>query len=451
MPTSMRRREFLLSPAALATPKAGPPNILFIMPDQWRGMDLGSMGNRQVRTPHLDRLAREGVQLTNATANCPVCTPARGILLSGRYPHNNGTPVNDVPLPSEGTTIAKILAANGYYTGFVGKWHLQGGPRLPGFVPPGPRRQGFEYWAANICSHAYFNQQYFRDEPEAIKMKGYDVFTWTDLAMEFLDKAKERKQPFCLYLQQTPPHDPYLLPPGFENAYTADGIALRKNWKAGAKRNGTAKDIAGYYSAIACLDQEIGRLLSRLDKLGMRDNTIVYFLSDHGDMLGSQGAFLKRKPWEESTLVPGIFRWPGVLPAGVRLDAPFSHIDVVPTLLGLCGIQAPESMPGFNYADYLRRRSNKTPSHANLQIYTKTELSEFDPWRGLRTRRYKYARFRNEPWVLYDLKADPFEQANLIAQSGHRKLIGRFDAEIERHMERTGDKWDELRDARLVP
>src|SRR5215471_11592021 len=158
----MNRRQFLLSAAAAAVP-AQPPNVLFIMPDQWRGMDLGYEGNEQVRTPNLDRLAREGVQF-RAVANCPVCTPARSILLTGKYAHTTGTAVNDVPLPESEDTIAKILAGRGYYTGFIGKWHLQGGKRMPGFVPPGPRRFGFEYWAANICSHDYFNHHYFRDE-----------------------------------------------------------------------------------------------------------------------------------------------------------------------------------------------------------------------------------------------------------------------------------------------
>src|SRR5689334_8307225 len=133
----MDRRQFLLSAAAMAVPER-PPNILFIMPDQWRGMDMGCAGNDQVRTPNIDRLAAEGVQFKAAAANCPLCTPARSILLTGKYAHTTGTAVNDVPLRTSEETIANILARRGYYTGFVGKWHLQGGRREPGFVPPGP-------------------------------------------------------------------------------------------------------------------------------------------------------------------------------------------------------------------------------------------------------------------------------------------------------------------------
>lgn len=444
----IRRREFLAAAPALLQGAAqpDPPNILFIMPDQWRAMDLGCMGNTQVRTPHLDRLASEGVLFTNATANCPVCTPARGILLTGRFPHENGTPVNDVPLKQDQPTIAKVLQKAGYYTGFIGKWHLHGGPRMPGFVPPGPARQGFDYWGANICSHAYFNSQYFRDDPTPIPIKTYDSIAWTDLTIEFLEKAKARKQPFCLYVQHTPPHDPYLLPPGHEKDYQPGDIQLRKNWKDGAKRGGTRKDIAGYYSAINFLDQEVGRILKRLDELGQRENTIVYFLSDHGDMLGSQGTFLKRKPWEESTQVPGIMRWPRAIRPGRKLDAVFSHIDAIPTLLGLCGVPVPDTMHGYNYANYILGKSSRTPESAMLTIYTKTEMNEWDCWRGVRTRRYKYARFEEEPWVLYDLHNDPFEMNNLAKSPAHRRLAAKFDAEIEKHMERTKDNWKELQD-----
>ena len=444
----MNRREFLQHGAAAvgglsSLAAAGPdrPNILFIMPDQWRGMDLGSMGNAQVRTPNLDRLAREGVQFTGAVANCAVCTPARGTLLTGKYAHTIGVAVNDVPLPSDQATIAKILRDAGYYTGFIGKWHLEGGKRLPGFVPPGPRRQGFEFWAANICSHDYFHQQYFRDDPAPIKMPDYETFTWTDLAVEFLDKAKSKAKPFCLYLQYAPPHDPYLAPPGFENMYDPEKIELRKNWEAGAKRFGTKKELAGYYSAIACLDQEIGRLLSKVP-----GNTIVVFTSDHGDMHGSHGTFLKRKPWEESVRVPAIFHWTKGVQGGRRLDVPFSHVDVVPTLLGLCGVRSPVAMHGVDHSSVLRGKTQKTPEFSHLMSYTVTELDEFGVWRGLRSRQYKYARFEKKPWLLYDLEHDPFEMNNLVDDPARQKLIARLDKEIEAQMSRTGDTWKVLED-----
>lgn len=443
--TSVSRRDLLVGVAsgAVRAPRT-PPNILFIMPDQWRGCDLGLAGNREVRTPNLDRLAQESVYFRNMTANTPVCTPARGILLSGRYAHRVGTPVNDIPLPGETTSIAEILAQAGYYTGFVGKWHLEGGKRMPGFIPPGARRQGFQFWAANECSHDYFKQQYFRDDPTPIPMKGYDAFTWTDLALEFLDRARERRRPFCLYVQHPSPHDPYWVPPGYEGIYAPEHLTMRKNWRPGVKHSGSPKDIAAYYAAITCLDSEVGRLLKRVEQNGFRDNTIVLFASDHGDMLGSQGTLRKQKPWEESVIVPGLLRWPAGVGRSFTSDAVVSHVDVVPTLLGLCGVKPPVAMDGYNYAPYLHGGRLRTPEYAHLAIHTRTENNEFAPWRGLRTRRYKYARFQDKPWLLYDLERDPYELENLVSSPSTARLVAQFDREITAHMQRTGDRWDEM-------
>jgi arylsulfatase A-like enzyme len=421
-----------------------PPNILFIMPDQWRGMDLGCMGNSQVRTPNIDRLASQGINFTNAVANCPLCTPARAILQTGRYPHENGMQVNDVPLPLNERGLGTILHERNYLTGFVGKWHLHGGVRMPGFVPPGPRRHGFDFWAANICNHDYFNQQYFRNNPTPIHMQTYEVPAWTDLAIEFLEKAQSGTQPFCLYVDYGPPHDPYQVPPGYEGLYHPAGIQLRPNWQPGAPVFGLAPDIVGYYSAIACLDTQIGRLLARLNDLGLAQNTIVVFTSDHGDMLGSHGTYSKRKPWEESVRVPAIMRMPEVIPAGVTSDAPFSHVDMVPTLLGLSGMRPEPQMQGFDYSSYLRGQSSTTPTFAHLMMYSQTEGGEFPPWRGIRSRKLKYARFQNKPWMLYDLEHDPYEMNNLLKSQS-------APPELEHHvnwlMTTTRDSWTELHDA----
>ncbi len=447
----MLRRELLATLFAKTTPAK--PNILVIMPDQWRGIDLGCAGNAQVKTPNLDRLASQGMHLVEAVANCPVCTPARASLLTGRYPHSvasgepGGMAANDLTFDPTQPTLAKALAAAGYFTGFIGKWHLRGGPRMPGFVPPGAARLGFEWWAGNICSHAYTKQTYFRNEPTPIPIPGYDSIGWTDLALEFLGIAEKQEKPWCLHLWYPTPHDPYLLPPGFEKAHDAAKIELRKNWVA-VPRNGSRQDIAGYYSAIDCLDQQIGRVLAKLPP-----NTIVVFLSDHGDMLGSQGVLLKRKPWEESVRIPGIISWPGRIAPGVS-HVPFSHVDVAPTLLGLAGLPALPRAQGFNYAPHLLGKPlgrKALPDHAVLVSYTKTESNEHGPWRGIRTRRWKYARFEDKPWVLYDLERDPFELNNLAASAEHAKQRARFDRMIASHMRRTGDTWVERFDVLRRP
>ncbi|MGB9606630.1 MAG: sulfatase-like hydrolase/transferase, partial [Bryobacteraceae bacterium] len=146
----LTRRRFLAASGALApgVRASRRPNILFVFPDQMRAQALGAMGNPDVRTPQLDRLASQGVLFENTLANSPVCSPARATMLTGKYAHRNGMIANDLRLRESEVTLAEILADAGYHTGFIGKWHLDGGPRLPGFVPPGPRRQGFRFWAA---------------------------------------------------------------------------------------------------------------------------------------------------------------------------------------------------------------------------------------------------------------------------------------------------------------
>ena len=217
----MNRRKFLAAAAggaagAACTAPRAKPNILVLMPDQWRAMDLGAMGNPDVLTPNMDALAAGGALLRNVTANCPVCCPARGTLLTGRFGHEHGVDVNDAPLPDEEVTIAETLRDRGYRTGFVGKWHLEGGSRLPGYVRP-ERRQGFGFWAANICTHNYWNMQYFRDSPEPIQIAGYSATAFTDAAIEFI--REDPSTPFLAYVQWGPPHNPYIAPPRYMNMY----------------------------------------------------------------------------------------------------------------------------------------------------------------------------------------------------------------------------------------
>ncbi len=443
----IERRDFLagLAGAALTGCRSETtrPNILVLAPDQFRGMDLGVMGNPDVQTPNMDNLASEGVLLENTFANCPVCCPARGTLLTGRYAHAHGVAVNDAPLPNSEVTIAEILKEDGYRTGFVGKWHLEGGKRLPGFVAPGPRRQGFDYWAANICSHDYWRMQYFRDDPMPIDMPDYSAETFTDEAIEFL--ARESDQPFCLYLQWGPPHNPYVAPPEYMNLYDPDALTMRDNWKPGT-RLGSRNDIAGYYSAITFIDNEVGRILNVLAESGHRENTIVLLTSDHGDMLGSHGRYLKRKPWEESIRVPGILRYPAAVAPGQTLSFPFSHVDMAPTLLGLAGIAPKRNMHGRNVAGLLSGIGGDEPESVYLQSYTPTERNEFPPWRGVRTARHTYARHEDRPWLLYDNHEDPFQLANLAGNPSHREVESELDTLTTNWLEDTQDAWVELRD-----
>ena len=454
----LNRREFVASAAGLAGASCAapgpPPNILVLMPDQWRGADLGAMGNVEVRTPHMDALARDGALLRNVSANCPVCCPARGTLLTGRFAHEHGVDVNDAPLPDEEVTIAETAREAGYRTGFVGKWHLEGGKRMPGFVAP-ERRQGFEFWAANICSHNYWNMQYFRDTPEPIQIEGYSATAFTDAAIEFI--RQDSPSPFLAYVQWGPPHNPYVAPPEYMNLYDPDRLTMRENWKGPVevrpgRSGGSRQDIAGYYAAITYLDEEVGRIVAALKEAGQFENTIILITSDHGDMLGSQGTVLKRKPWAESLHVPGIVHYPAAVPAGQDLSLPFSHVDVVPTLMGLAGLRGGAAMSGLDLSPHLLapdrggRDDAAVPESVYAQSYTPTERSQYPAWRGVRTERYTYARHQAEPWLLYDNREDPFQLRNLVGATEHADLQARMDALTMDWFERTGDDWRERAD-----
>ena len=315
-----------------ATVAKRPPNVVFILPDEWRAQALGCMGNPDVQTPHLDTLASEGTLFRHTLANTPLCCPARANLLTGTYTNRNGMVANDLRLRENITTIGDLYTQAGYRTGYIGKWHLDGGPRLPGFIPPGPRRHGFQYWAANECNHNYFYGWYFRDENVPIISQQYEPDYWTDRAIEFLHESQSRKlqhKPFFLMLALGAPHDPYLAPEKYMNMYDPEKLTMEPNWAEGT-RGGARKEIAGYYASITAIDDQVGRLLTALRQLNLEDNTIILFSSDHGNMLGSQGRMLKMLPWEESIRVPGIMRLPGTIPARRISDALFSHVDFAP-------------------------------------------------------------------------------------------------------------------------
>lgn len=438
----MTRRSLLAAAAGAlrAAPAPKRPNILFILPDQLRAQALGHAGDPNARTPHIDALARQGLVFRHTVANTPVCCPARAIMLTGRYAHKNGMTANDLRLRESEVTYAEVLRQAGYRTGFIGKWHLDGGQRMPGFVPPGPRRQGFEYWAANQCSHAHFNTQYFRDDAQPIPMPKFEAEGWTDLGIEFLQATKQDTRPFFLTIQMGPPHDPYQAPPEYAAKYDAAALKLRANWQD--VRMGSRRDLAQYYAMVECIDDQVGRLLKTLDDLGLAEDTVVVFSSDHGDMLGSQGKRLKRKPWDESIRVPGIVRYPRRTQPGRTSDVFFTHADFAPTFLGLAGLKPPAAMQGADLSPVIRGESSKGPDSAFLQIFGPFDGDETAAgWRGVRTARYTYARYQDQPWVLYDNQADPYQQKNLAGDPAAQGVQRDMEQRLAAWMRRTGDNW----------
>jgi arylsulfatase A-like enzyme len=235
------------------------------------------------------------------------------------------------------------------------------------------------------------------------------------------------------------------------NLYDPDGLRMRENWVDDV-RLGLRIDVAGYYAAITFIDNEVGRLLDALAETGQAENTIVLLTSDHGDMLGSHGTNLKRKPWQESIQVPGILRYPAAVESNQKTDLLASHVDVVPTLLGLARVETEVEMDGQDLSPHLfsaeqgGQAEESAPESVYLQSYTATERNEHEPWRGVRTEQYTYAQHADRSWVLYDNQADPYQSDNLAGKPEHAELEGRLKAMTTQWFESTGDDWTELHD-----
>lgn len=409
------------------------PNLVFVFADQMRAQACGFMGNQQVRTPNMDRMAERGVVFENAVSSCPVCTPYRASLLTGRYPLACNTAMNDVRLPADELSIAEVLADAGHATGYIGKWHLDGQYR-GGFIPPGPRRQGFDFWAANECTHHYMNTFYYRDAPEPMYLDGYSADGFTDIARDFISNHAD--EPFALFLSWAPPHNPYKEMPEGYDIYDPDDIELRPNTGEDAR-----EDIAGYYGHITALDRNLGRLVDHLEQLQLADDTIIVFTSDHGDMLGAHGLGRKQKPWDEAIMVPWVMQWPGALPAGIRTDTLLNAPDVMPTLLSLMGMDIPETVQGQDLSHAARNAGGPERDStyiANPMPFT-GDQHDGEPWRGLRTKTHTYVEDEDGPWLLFDNETDPYQQTNLIDDPGTSELRRHLRAQLVDWMEEIGD------------
>ena len=420
------------------------PNILVVLADQWRAQAFGFAGDPNVKTPNFDRLASESVRFINAVAGLPVCSPTRASLLTGQRPLTHGVFLNDVPLNPNATTIAKVLKAEGYDTGYIGKWHLNGDGRSK-FIPH-DRRQGFDYWKALECTHDYSNSFYYADAPDKLKWPGYDAIEQTRDASEYVRNHAKPEQPFLLFLAWGPPHDPYYSAPAkYRSLYDPAKLRLRPN--VPATLEGEARKIlAGYYAHCAALDDCMGELLQTLRDTGLAEHTILVFSADHGDMLGSQGMFKKQKPFDESIRVPMLVRWPKGLGAQPRsLDAPINSEDVMPTLLGLCGVPIPKSVEGLDYSGYLR--GGKNPGDGATVILCAAPFGEWErraggkEYRGLRTTRYSYVRDLSGPWLLFDNQIDPYQTNNLVSVPAHATWQSEMNAVLKRKLEERGDEF----------
>ncbi len=424
----------LLGCATAPRKRIDKPNLVYVFADQMRAQATGYAGDPNVRTPNLDRLARESINFSNAVSCCPVCTPYRASLMTGQYPLTNGLFLNDLCLGNDAVSIAEAYSEAGYDTAYIGKWHLDGHGRSS-YTPP-ERRHGFDYWKALECTHEYNESHYYAgDDPAKRVWEGYDAIAQTRDAQRYITDHANREKPFILFLSWGPPHNPYRTAPReYREMCDPNRITLRPNVPE-ESRQMALKDLAGYYAHISALDDCVGDILKTLEKTGIADNTIFVFTSDHGDMLGSQGELRKQRPWDESIKVPFLLRYPAVHDStGRTIEMPIGAPDIMPTLLGLSGITVPQTVEGTDYSAIMKGEEEPTDNPVLIMCpspFGEWKRGEGREYRGVRTVRYTYVRDLDGPWLLYDNKNDPYQMENLInraedLQNGMETILQRL-------------------------
>lgn len=424
-------------------PAVPPTNLLVLLADQWRADALGCAGNRDVQTPNIDRLQKQSLDFSQAVSSVPVCSPMRASFLTGQRPLTHGVFLNDVHLPDSAVTLAESLAAAGYDTAFVGKWHLNGRGRSA-FIPP-DQRQGFQYWKAQECTHDYNHSRFYAgNDPSPRQWPGYDAEAQTRDVLDYLKSPERARKPFFLVLAWGPPHAPYdTAPHEDQKRYNPQSLHLRPN-VPGYIRPQVRRDLAGYYAHCTAVDRCVGQIMETLRQTGLDRHTLVVFTADHGDMLGSHGAYKKQQPYEESVHVPLLFHAPGLFgDAGKPLDATIATEDLMPTLLGLLHQPIPKSVEGLDFSGFIR--GGPDPSDGAALIACPAPFGQWArkwggrEYRGIRTARYTYVRDLRGPWLLFDRQEDPFQLNNLVDRPETAALQAGLEMHLRRKLTRAGD------------
>jgi arylsulfatase A-like enzyme len=409
------------------------PNVVVLFPDQLRASSLPIYGERQIETPHIDRLASESVRLSNSISNCPVCTPARAMLVTGRHPQTTGHLINSTRTRHSEISIADAFAHQGYRTGWVGKWHLHTGlwpaldrmPQHPDWVPEGRDRLGFDFWRAYNQHMVFFDGFVHMNDWNYERWNGYETEGLLDYAFEFVDASED--DPFLLFVSPHPPHfTPFEFAP--EECYAGLPTALELPANVPPERVAEAQEMYRHYLAmIRAVDTMVGRVTAHLEKRGLADDTILVFASDHGTQAGAHGVrpWSKKHPYEESIRIPTLVRWPGVLEAGAERDALFGMPDFFPTLCGLAGVPVPRTVEGRDLSGSLLGTTDANEQQALLLMNFSKYFDWFEDgaeWRGVRTATATYAEWLDGRVQLFDLTNDPLQMRNLASEPSARGL-----------------------------
>lgn len=430
------------------------PNVIVFFTDQQRWDTAGVHGNPLRLTPNFDRMAKEGTWIKKSFTCQPVCGPARSCLQTGLYATTSGCHVNGIPLPEGSRTLAHEFREAGYRTGYIGKWHLAGEEPVTE-----PKRGGYEYWLGSelleFTSDAY-DTVLFNGNNEKVKLPGYRVDAMTDASIRFIDEHQDH--PFFLFVSYLEPHhqnhrDDYPAPDVYSESYI-------DRWTPPdlATLGGTsAQHLPGYYGMVKRLDDALGRMLDALKSLGLSENTIIMYTSDHGNHFKTRNNEYKRSPHDSAIRVPTAFAGPGFDGGGTMREL-VSLIDLPPTLLDAAGLPVPERMQGKSLMPLVRKQSAAWSEEVFIQI------SESQVGRAIRTDRWKYAVHaphkdaKKDPGsdhyqelYLYDLKADPYELNNLVGMESYRAIADELLETLLRRMNEAGEPPAQITQAEVKP
>jgi arylsulfatase A-like enzyme len=432
---------FLAGLAAVAAGAAlpRPPNILYVCTDDQHyaalsvvQLEQGAAGRFPwLQTPHLDRLAAGGVRFREAFVVNSLCSPSRAVALTGRYNHLNGVASNFRPFPADQPTFATRLQAAGYTTAHIGKWHM-GAQRA---------RPGFDHHASYIA-HGRYEDAIFVVDGRDTPTSGWVDDVATDYAIAFIERQRASGRPWLVSLGYKTPHQPWTPPARAHARYAGEtphpapnaGVPPPYLRATGARAPAPNLD---YFRCVSALDDSIGRLLDALDALGQTENTIVIFTSDNGTYLGAHATRDKRSAYEDSLRVPLLVRYPALGPAGRgrTVDAMVLNLDLAPTLLALAGLSADPAHQGRSWLPWLTGQADGWRDSWFYEYFAERQAGTRVPdITAVRTADAKLIYYRGHAeWTeLFDLRADPAEVRNLIADPAAAPLKARLAAEHDR-------------------
>ncbi len=416
-------------------------NLIYLFADQWRRDAMG-IYRSDIKTPNLDSLAAESMVFDRAYSSCPLCSPNRACLLTGLQPgatnvFTNCKPDVDAHLKEDTQCISDLIRAEGYATGYIGKWHLDrpdGSGGWDAYTPAGPKRHGFDFWYSYGANDEHLHPHYWDTDGNYIKVDRWSPEHETDVALSFLEQNKDRD--FVLFVSYNPPHSPYRDVPGRYEAMYAQLERETPAWAEAPAKTGDpipeGMDIRTaarqYYGAVTGVDENMGRIIRWLKENGLFDKTYVMISADHGDMMGDHQRVAKHIWYEGSVGIPLLIGGGGIQ-AG-RSQELISGEDQAATILGLLGIPVPDSMDGMDCSPVARgeaftgHHSIMTMAFPNsgerIRGFAAHGLNFMDyGWRSIITQRYKLAvnkgqEYGMEPHTyLYDLEKDPGENVSI--------------------------------------